>query len=74
MNKRSHEESYVEERRISEHQLQRSEQMIMMLKGQLEEARRTEETLEDQKQCLEIKIASTEGRSIKEREYIDRSS
>jgi hypothetical protein len=30
----------------------------MMLKGQLEEARRIEETLEDQKQCLEIKIAA----------------
>jgi hypothetical protein len=32
--------------------------MIMMLNGQLEEAKMTEETLEDQKQCLEIKIAT----------------
>jgi hypothetical protein len=31
--------------------------MIVMLKDQLEEARRIEETLKDQKQCLEIKIA-----------------
>jgi hypothetical protein len=30
--------------------------MIIMLKGHLEESRRTEETLEDQKQCLEFKI------------------
>jgi hypothetical protein len=30
--------------------------MIMMLKSQLEEAKRIEETLEDQKQYLEAKI------------------
>jgi hypothetical protein len=29
-----------------------------MLKGKIEEARTIEETLEDQKQCLEIKITT----------------
>jgi hypothetical protein len=46
--------------------------MIMMLKGQLEEARRIEETLEDQKQYLEAKI-TTQKEEVKEREDIDRS-
>jgi hypothetical protein len=32
--------------------------MIMILKGLLQEAKRTEETLKDQKQCLEIKITT----------------
>jgi hypothetical protein len=39
--------------------------MIMMLKDQLEESRRIEETLEDQKQCLEIKIATQKEESEK---------
>jgi hypothetical protein len=34
------------------------EQTIIILKGKLEEAKRIEETLEDQKQCLEAKIVA----------------
>jgi len=41
----------------------------MMLKGQLEEAKRTEETLEDQKQYLEIKMAA-QKEEAKKREKI----
>jgi hypothetical protein len=45
------------------------EQMIMMLKGQLEEAIRIEETLEDQKQYLEAKI-TTQKEEAEKREKI----
>ena len=44
-------------------------QMIMILKGHLEEARRIEETLEDQRQCLEIKIEA-QKEEVEKREKI----
>jgi hypothetical protein len=41
----------------------------MMLKGQLEEAKRIEENFKDQNQCLEVKIA-TQKEEAEKREKI----